>query len=377
MATFAGEIWLPEQPSDRLSGLLEIDSWWVRVVVDGQEIGNWERSAIAFAEATNCFELAAAGETLCFAPTAPTLFREEVLPGSIPKETTGLREAFAQAQRHRRWNVKRPWIAAAVAVPVVMIAISTAGQGGDPRVRTTTTAMAAEVTVVPTTEISGPPTTIPVLIEETAVVASITDGDTFRVVLADGTNEPVRLIGIDAPEPNDPLGPEASALLHSLLSGQTVTLVPDVSDRDRFDRLLRYVYVGDVFVNEKMVESGLAIAQRFPPDIAMADDLEEAQRRAEANNTTTSLSTTTTTTIPPASTLAPTTTATAPPATTAAPAANCHSSYEGACLTPGIGDYDCAGGSGNGPNYVRGPVYVVGHDEFDLDGNDNDGIGCE
>lgn len=40
------------------------------------------------------------------------------------------------------------------------------------------------------------------------------------------------------------------------------------------------------------------------------------------------------------------------------------------------GDYDCAGGSGNGPNYVQGPVVVVGYDEFGLD-RDNDGIGCE
>jgi hypothetical protein len=45
-------------------------------------------------------------------------------------------------------------------------------------------------------------------------------------------------------------------------------------------------------------------------------------------------------------------------------------------LTPGIGDYDCAGGSGNGPNYVTGPVYVVGYDEFDLD-RDGDGVACE
>jgi len=65
----------------------------------------------------------------------------------------------------------------------------------------------------------------------------------------------------------------------------------------------------------------------------------------------------------------------APPPPTAAPA-NCHPSYVGVCLTPGIGDYDCAGGSGNGPNYVAGPFQVVGYDEFDLD-RDGDGVGCE
>jgi hypothetical protein len=40
-------------------------------------------------------------------------------------------------------------------------------------------------------------------------------------------------------------------------------------------------------------------------------------------------------------------------------------------------DVDCAGGSGNGPAYVSGPVYVVGSDIYDLDGNNNNGIGCE
>ena len=68
---------------------------------------------------------------------------------------------------------------------------------------------------------------------------------------------------------------------------------------------------------------------------------------------------------------------TAPPAPRpTAPPQNCHPSYEGECLTVGIGDYDCASGSGNGPNYVQGTVRVVGSDEFDLD-RDGDGWGCE
>jgi len=56
-------------------------------------------------------------------------------------------------------------------------------------------------------------------------------------------------------------------------------------------------------------------------------------------------------------------------------APRCHPSYRGACLKPFAGDYDCVGGSGNGPNYT-GPVQVVGPDVFDLD-RDGDGIGCE
>lgn len=54
---------------------------------------------------------------------------------------------------------------------------------------------------------------------------------------------------------------------------------------------------------------------------------------------------------------------------------NCHPSYTGACLNPNASDYDCAGGSGNGPYYI-GTVQVIGHDVFDLD-RDNDGWGCE
>jgi len=60
----------------------------------------------------------------------------------------------------------------------------------------------------------------------------------------------------------------------------------------------------------------------------------------------------------------------------AAHARRCHSSYKGACLKPSASDYDCAGGSGNGPYYVRGPIRVVGPDVFRLDA-DGDGIACE
>jgi hypothetical protein len=53
----------------------------------------------------------------------------------------------------------------------------------------------------------------------------------------------------------------------------------------------------------------------------------------------------------------------------------CHPSYRGACLDPSASDYDCAGGTGNGPKYT-GRVRVVGPDVFRLDA-DHDGWGCE
>jgi hypothetical protein len=57
------------------------------------------------------------------------------------------------------------------------------------------------------------------------------------------------------------------------------------------------------------------------------------------------------------------------------PASKCDPNYSGACV-PIASDVDCAGGGGNGPAYVRGPVRVIGTDIYDLD-RDNDGIGCE
>jgi hypothetical protein len=71
---------------------------------------------------------------------------------------------------------------------------------------------------------------------------------------------------------------------------------------------------------------------------------------------------------------APVTTRRVPPTT--ARSSNCDPAYPGSCLHDGIGDYDCAGGSGNGPNYVRGPIRVRPPDPFGLD-RDGDGLGCE
>ncbi|MEL7465905.1 MAG: hypothetical protein AAFN79_17675 [Pseudomonadota bacterium] len=59
-----------------------------------------------------------------------------------------------------------------------------------------------------------------------------------------------------------------------------------------------------------------------------------------------------------------------------AQSAQCHPSYPDVCLPLNGPDVDCAGGSGNGPLYVRGPIRVVGSDPYRLDA-DNDGIGCE
>jgi len=66
---------------------------------------------------------------------------------------------------------------------------------------------------------------------------------------------------------------------------------------------------------------------------------------------------------------------TAPPPPTA-PEQDCDPSYPDVCLDPAVEDYDCAGGTGNGPEYVEGPIRVLPPDPFDLD-REGDGVGCE
>ena len=98
-----------------------------------------------------------------------------------------------------------------------------------------------------------------------ARVVKVVDGDTIHVQI-DGKNETVRLIGIDTPEVVDPrklvqcFGREASEKTKQLLSDREVVLVDDQSqgNRDKYNRLLRYVFVDDVNVNETLLLEGYA-----------------------------------------------------------------------------------------------------------------------
>lgn len=115
---------------------------------------------------------------------------------------------------------------------------------------------------------------------ETAVVVRVVDGDTIIVDL-NGVEERLRYIGMDTPETDEPYFDQATAANSLLVTGQTVQLVRDVSDRDRYGRLLRYVYLQDgTFVNAELVRQGWARAAPYPPDTAHADEF--AQLEAEA-----------------------------------------------------------------------------------------------
>ncbi len=110
------------------------------------------------------------------------------------------------------------------------------------------------------------------------------DGDTIRVHL-EGSVQRVRLILIDAPEVGDNLecyGDEATRFVEGLLPvGAGVRLERDVSETDRFDRLLRYVYLADGrMLNELIVAEGFAIVATFPPDLKHLDRMRETERAA-------------------------------------------------------------------------------------------------
>lgn len=120
---------------------------------------------------------------------------------------------------------------------------------------------------------------------ELATVTRIVDGDTIDVRFSDGRTERVRYTGIDTWETWDqPHGGHGTEANRELVEGKEVRLVKDVSERDKYDRLLRYVYVGGVFVNARLVEDGHAKAKDYPPDSAHAAEFADLERRAKASN---------------------------------------------------------------------------------------------
>lgn len=132
--------------------------------------------------------------------------------------------------------------------------------------------------------------------DEYILVSRVVDGDTLK--LADG--ERVRLIGVDTPEVHysnkllkdarksrkdikeiQAMGKKASDFTKSLCSGKKVRLEFDVQKRDRYGRLLAYVYLEDgTFVNARIVEEGYGQVMTIPPNMKYADRFLELQRKA-------------------------------------------------------------------------------------------------
>lgn len=114
------------------------------------------------------------------------------------------------------------------------------------------------------------------------LVTRVIDGDTIEIK----GGEKVRYIGIDTPEtvhPSKPVqcfGKEAALKNKKLVEGKRVRLEKDVSETDKYGRLLRYVYVGEVFVNKILVRDGYAFSSTYPPDVKYQDIFSKAEKEA-------------------------------------------------------------------------------------------------
>ncbi len=125
-----------------------------------------------------------------------------------------------------------------------------------------------------------------VTVGEFATVKRVVDGDTIELE----NGEKVRYIGIDTPETLDPrkpiqcFGTEAAAQNKDLVEGKRIRLEKDVTDRDKYRRLLRYVYVTDeskeIFVNLELVKQGFAHSYTYPPDVKYQDLFVAAEKEA-------------------------------------------------------------------------------------------------
>ncbi len=130
------------------------------------------------------------------------------------------------------------------------------------------------------------PTQTPKQNEQFVKVLKVIDGDTLQI---EG-GKTIRYIGIDTPESVDPrkqvqcFGKEATERNKKAVEGKIVKIEKDISETDKYDRLLRYVYVGDVFINKQLVKEGFAVASSYPPDIKYQDELENAEIEARKHN---------------------------------------------------------------------------------------------
>lgn len=218
---------------------------------------------------------------------------------------------------------------------------------------------AASTTVVPT----GPPPSVDPY--AAVAVTRVIDGDTIEVFLA-GHHEKVRLIGVDTPEtvdPSEPIGcygKQASRFTTNILEGETVSLELDVEERDRYGRLLAYVYLGNEMFNEKLLKDGYGQVATFPPNVEYVNRFLNAQRYARRQE----LGLWGLVCNPPQPK------AEEPPPPPEEPAGNCDPAYPDVCIPPPPPDLDCDDVSYSAFRVTEYP------DPHGFDG-DGDGVGCE
>jgi micrococcal nuclease len=113
-----------------------------------------------------------------------------------------------------------------------------------------------------------------------AVGIKALDGDSILTRLANGLEVEVRLLNVDAPEYGQALSDEARTFTQSRIAHKPLSLVTEVDQRDRYNRLLAFVHAGGRCVNLDLVEAGLALVFLIPPNTGRSDDFLAAQERA-------------------------------------------------------------------------------------------------
>lgn len=217
--------------------------------------------------------------------------------------------------------------------------------------------------VIPVTGASCIPNNPP----QTGKVVQVIDGDTIKVLLdQDGLTYSVRYIGMDTPENTSQIeyfGPEATSKNKELVEGKAVTLIKDVSETDRYGRLLRYVLVENTFINYELVAQGYANTASFPPDISCISTFQTIEKQASSSKLGLWSA-------PPTLVVIPVMPSTA--------SSGGNNSGNGPCSCGGS-DLDCKDFKLHSSaqacfEYCRAAGYG---DVFRLDGSDNDGLACE
>lgn len=131
--------------------------------------------------------------------------------------------------------------------------------------------------------------------EQTQVVNYVIDGDTIKIP----TGEKVRYIGINTPETDECFGSQATKQNKKLVENNNVILVKDTSETDKYNRLLRYVYVENcdqivdssfcesnntLFVNKYLIQMGFATLMQIKPDTRYYNEFKELETKAKESN---------------------------------------------------------------------------------------------
>ena len=225
---------------------------------------------------------------------------------------------------------------------------------------------------VPSPSKSPSPEPTPVVQVAQASVVRIIDGDTIEIRFMDGAMDKLRLIGVDTPEKGDAYGAEATAYTSSALTGKQIWIEKDAGERDRYSRLLGYVWLnpplrgddGDMrtnLFNAKLLLDGYAKLMTIPPNVKYVDMFTGYQASArEQNKGLWGI------TVAP---VAPAPAAPAPAPAAPASGENCDPSYPDVCIAPAPPDLDC-------PEIPYKDFRVLQPDPHGFDGN-KDGVGCE